>query len=249
MKKGLKNFLNKQKKKAADPTANASAEEKNQVSDEPNGVAVEPVQAKAPEKKTAARPESSDEEDDDLELKTGAYGNIAEEEEKAMTQADDESKDTPAFTMEEEKQPDLPKKEKKTASNITFGGGKPRFGRRTMGGAVINDKDDGNLADLLDEEPQSKKKAKKETEMLTRQAMAQKQEAPQVEEKKGPVKPTFRGKLNLRGAGADTTDSGVKTNYGFEVKYRTEFAEGPKKDGDEKPSEVREGVKKAKKLG
>lgn len=108
MKKGLKNFLNKQKKKAnqadaADPTANASAEEKNQVSDETNGVAVESVQAKAPEKKTAARPESSDEEDDDLELKTGAYGNIAEEEEKAMTQADDESKNTPAFTMEEEK--------------------------------------------------------------------------------------------------------------------------------------------------
>ena len=252
MKKGLKNFLNKQKKKAnqadaADPTANASAEEKKQVSDEPKEVAVESVQEKAPEKKTAAKPESSDEEDDDLELKTGAYGNIAEEEEKAMTQADDESKNTPAFTMEEEKKPDPPKKEKKTASNITFGGGKPRFGRGR--GAVINDKNDGKLEDLLDEEPQSKKKAKKETEMLTRQAMAQKQEAPQVEEKKGPVKPTFRGKLNLRGAGADTNDSGVKTNYGFEVKYRTEHGEGPKKDGDEKPSEVREGVKKVKKHG
>jgi hypothetical protein len=78
--------------------------------------------------------------------------------------------------------------------------------------------------------------------------MAQKQEAPQVEEKKGPVKPTFRGKLNLRGAGADTNDSGVKTNYGFEVKYRTEFGEGPKKEGEEK-TEVREGVKKTRKLG
>ena len=81
--------------------------------------------------------------------------------------------------------------------------------------------------------------------------MAQKQEEqPQVEEeRKRPVKPTFRGKLNLRGAGADTNDSGVKTNYGFEVKYRTEHGEGPKKDGDEKPSEVREGIKKKAKLG
>ena len=85
-------------------------------------------------------------------MKTGAYGNIAEEEEKAMTQADDESKNTPAFTMEEEKKPqEEKKKEKKTASNITFGGGKPRFGRGR--GAVINDKNDGELADLLDEEP------------------------------------------------------------------------------------------------
>lgn len=203
---------------------------------------------KAPEKKLEAKQDSSDEEEDDLELKTGAYGNIAEEEEKTVTQADDESNNTPAFTMEEEKkQEEQPKKEKKTASNITFGGGKPRFGR---GGAraVINDKNDGELADLLDEEPSSKKKAKKETEMLTRQAMAQKQEAPQVEERKGPVKPTFRGKLNLRGAGADTTDSGVKTNYGFEVKYKPEHADAPKKEGEEKP-EIRQGVKKTRQLG
>jgi len=105
-------------------------------------------------------------------LKTGAYGAIAEEEEKAVTQADDESKNTPAFSMEEEKKPEeAPKqREKKTATNITFGGGKPRFGR---GGprAVISDNNDGELADLLEEEPMSKKKAKKETIMLTRQAM------------------------------------------------------------------------------
>lgn len=84
-------------------------------------------------------------------MNTLAYGNIAEEEEKAVTQADDESKDTPAFTMEEEKRPeDAPKpKEKKTASNISFGGGKPRFGRGPR--AVINDKNDGELADLLEE--------------------------------------------------------------------------------------------------
>ena len=156
MKKGLKNFLNKQKKKANQPddaTANASAEEKKVATDEPKDVAVDPVSEtgmKAPDKKTAAKQDSSDEEEDDLELNTGAYGNIAEEEEKAVTQADDESKNTPAFTMEEEKKPEAPKKEKKTASNITFGG-KPRFGRGR--GAVINDKNDGDLADLLDEEP------------------------------------------------------------------------------------------------
>lgn len=146
--------------------------------DEPKEVAVDPVQPKAVEKKTAAKQESSDEEDDDLAVNV-AYGNIAEEEEKAVTQADDESKNTNAFTMEEEKKPeDAPKKEKKeraNASNITFGGGKPRFGR---GARAVIANDDGELADLLDQEPSSKKKAKKETEMLTRQAMAQKQEAP-----------------------------------------------------------------------
>jgi len=151
---------------------------------------------------------------------------------------------------QEERKPDEPvKKEKKTASNITFGGGRPRFGNRALGRAAVMHNDDGDLADLLDEQAPSKKKARKETEMmLTRQAMAQqKQSEPgslHVEEKKGPQKPTFRGKLNLRGAGADTGDSGVKTNYGFEVKYRAEKLE----DGterEEKPStEIRAAPKR-----
>lgn len=70
-----------------------------------------------------------------------------------MTQADEEAKGSGAFTMEEkdEKPVEAPKKEKKTASNISFGGGKPRFGRGAR--TVISDKNDGDLADLLDEEP------------------------------------------------------------------------------------------------
>ena len=147
---------------------------------------------------------------------------------------------------QEERKPDEPvKKEKKTASNITFGGGRPRFGNRALGRAAVMHNDDGDLADLLDEQAPSKKKARKETEMmLTRQAMAQQKQSEPVEEKKGPQKPTFRGKLNLRGAGADNGDSGVKTNYGFEVKYRAERQE----DGterEEKPStEIRAAPKR-----
>lgn len=49
----------------------------------------------------------------------------------------------------------------------------------------------------------------------------------------------------MRGAGADTTDSGVKTNYGFEVKYKPELSEA--KEGEK--SEAPRVLKKPNKLG
>lgn len=46
-----------------------------------------------------------------------------------------------------------------------------------------------------------------------------------------PVRPTFRGKLNLTGAGADSGESGVKTAYGFSNTYKTEKDEEEKTAG------------------
>ena len=83
------------------------------------------------------------------------------------------------------------------------------------------DKNDGELADLLDEGPSTKKQEKKA--MLARENMASSvKQAPVEEVKKAPTRPTFTGKLNLKGAGADNADSGVKTDYTFNAKYKTE---------------------------
>ena len=94
------------------------------------------------------------------------------------------------------------------------------------------DKNDGELADLLDEGPSTKKQEKKA--MLARENMMssakQQAQAPVEEVKRAPVKPSFTGKLNLRGAGADTGASGVTTNYDFTAKYKSDF-----KEGEEKP--------------
>jgi len=69
MKKGgLKNFLNKNKKKAGGPDAAADASPGKESADtKPQETVVSPVEEKAPEKK-AAKADSSDEEEDDLEL-------------------------------------------------------------------------------------------------------------------------------------------------------------------------------------
>ena len=186
------------------------------------------------EESKRAKQESSDEEEDDLELNTGKrYGNIQEKEEASVTQAEEESKNAPAFSMEADEAPKEVKKKKNTASDITFGGGRPRFMKGNRAVAVAMDKADGELDDLLNEGPVSKKEQKKQQTMLARSDMNTAKPVVEPEVKKGPVKPTFRGKLSLKGAGADTADSGVKTDYGFSVTYKTEH-----NDNDEK-SEVK----------
>ena len=89
------------------------------------------------------------------------------------------------------------------------------------------DKNDGELADLLEEGPSTKKQEKKA--MLARENMATAvKKEPEAVSQKGPSKPTFSGKLNLRGAGADTSDSGVKTDYSFTAKYKSDVKEDDK---------------------
>lgn len=241
--KGLSAFLKKQKEKTAHTKtdvvdqSNTTAEtnESKMASSEPKVLDDKPVAEKLPEESKRAKQESSDEEEDDLELNTGKrYGNIQEKEEAAVTQAEEETKNAPAFSMEADEAPAKEvKKKKNTASEITFGG-RPRFMKGNRAAAVAMDKGDGELEDLLNEGPVSKKEQKKQNFMLARSDMNTAKPTPvEPEVKKGPVKPTFRGKLSLKGAGADTAESGVKTDYGFAVTYKTEHG-----DNDEK-SEVK----------
>lgn len=127
------------------------------------------------------------------------------------------------------------KKAKKTAGNITFGSGvRPSFGNRAKASAIM--KDDGGLDDL-DDDVKGKKAKKEEIARAEQQA----KKAATTEEPKGPqrpVKPTFRGKLNLTGAGADNADSGVKAQYTFANTYKTD------KDEEEKTG-ASKGSKKA----
>ena len=240
--KGLSAFLKKQKEKTAHTKtdvvdqSNTTAEtnESKIASSEPKALDDKPVAEKVPEESKRAKQESSDEEEDDLELNTGKrYGNIQEKEEAAVTQAEEETKNAPAFSMEADEAPAKEvKKKKNTASEITFGG-RPRFMKGNRAVAVAMDKADGELEDLLNEGPVSKKEQKKQQTMLARSDMATaKPVHVEPEVKKGPVKPTFRGKLSLKGAGADTAESGVKTDYGFSVTYKTEH-------GDDEKSEVK----------
>ena len=62
-------------------------------------------------------------------------------------------------------------------------------------------------------------------------------EEEKFESKPAAVKPTFRGKLNLKDTGAQNTDQGnstaANTSYGFSVTYKQERKEGDQKEGDD----------------
>jgi hypothetical protein len=93
-------------------------------------------------------------------------------------------------------------------------------------------KDDGGLDDL-DDGPKGKKAQKEEIARRVQQEtkIERNYTTHTVEEVKGPsrpIRPTFRGKLNLTGAGADSTESGVKSAYGFANTYKTEMDEEEK---------------------
>ena len=97
------------------------------------------------------------------------------------------------------------------------------FGRPTFGGRKKVTADGGKFAggdfsaglDDLDNAPKN----------TSSQKTAQVEEA--KAESKGPVKPTFRGRMNLTGGpSANADNSGVKTNYDFGVVYSTKRVEG-----------------------
>lgn len=48
------------------------------------------------------------------------------------------------------------------------------------------------------------------------------------------MKPTFKGKLNLKDTGAQNTDQGIaaNTSYTFNVTYKSERKEGEQKEGE-----------------
>lgn len=100
-------------------------------------------------------------------------------------------------------------------------------------------KDDGGLDDL-DDGPKGKKAQKEEIARrvhqetkIERNYTTHTHTSPleEIKAPSRPIRPTFRGKLNLAGAGVDTTESGVKTQYGFANTYKTEINEEEEKTG------------------
>lgn len=203
---------------------------------------------------------SSDEEEDDSEVNTGAWANKIREGKEATSANVEGTKKIDPYGLEEKKEPATGAQKaqgppRKNADNISFQGkGKPTFSNRNRAPktqfAAANDF--GGLDELEDEG--NEKKPKKNDKRATGAADDSKAEEEKSNSKPAePVKPKFRGKLNLTktGDGAEQ-DAGAgkaaSTNYGFEVKYKSdrppnagekqEGAEGEKGGEGQKP-EVR----------
>lgn len=94
-------------------------------------------------------------------MRIGTYGKVLEKEENTAAQDDEEKSKAPTdfADLDKEANPktDKAKKEKKTATGISFGSGRPTFGNRAKVSTIT--KDDGGLEDLLDDEVPKGKKA------------------------------------------------------------------------------------------
>lgn len=200
----------------------------------------------------------SSEEEEEVELK--GYGNITEAKTVANAkQHDDKLKAGYGFDDKVEKKPSAAAdggeaaKQKKTASDIKFGGPRPKFARGNKG------KFGGEFSEGLDDldEDGTVKKRNKDTRQVNENgagadggrefvnlgasSRAAGQRDPEEEKKseRAPgVKPTFRGKANLTrtGGGQDEENAGVVTNYGFNVALR-----GPREEKGEEGKEGGEG--------
>lgn len=203
------------------------------------------AQDKATKNPTQKKDESSDEEvDDELDLETQAinYGNIKEKKDIATNEKQEETEkqgygfDTTAAAVSANQKGGEIKREKKDASEITFGGSRPKFGRKVDKGKFGAEFSEG--LDDIDDDGNIKNKPKKnefaradggQREFINLGSKARVGGHQEEEKSFEPlskatgIKPTFRGKLNLNktGANADEGDYGVKTNYGFAVSYKT----------------------------
>ena len=205
------------------------------------------TQENATKGSTQKKAESSDEEvDDELDLETQAmsYGNIKEKKDITTNEKQEESEnkgygfDTSAAVVPSGKTSDI-KREKKDASEITFGGTRPKFARKVNKGQFGAEFSEG--LDDIDDDGNIKNKPRKEfsradggggggqREFVNLGSKARvdrpedfKRDEPMM--KTTGIKPTFRGKLNLNKGGATEEDGdyGVKTNYGFAVSYKTD---------------------------
>jgi len=118
-------------------------------------------------------------------------------------------------------------KAKKDASDITFGGGRPRFGRKVNKGQFgaefsegLDDiDDDGNVKNKPKNQGMSKADGG-QREFINLGSKARvggpREEESKFESKPTGVKPTFKGKLNLmKNTNDQDGDFGVKVNYDF----------------------------------
>jgi hypothetical protein len=172
---------------------------------------------------TQKKDESSDEEvDDELDLETQAmsYGNIKEKKDVASNEKQEEA-ETQGYGFENSSSvpsSSAPQK-KKDASEITFGGGRPKFGRKAKG-QFGNEFSEG--LDDIDDDGNIKNKPKKElskaegnqrdfVNLGSKARVGGKQEDEKVESKPTGVKPTFKGKLNLTKGDQEGDFGPVKT--------------------------------------
>lgn len=250
-KKDLSAFLKKNQKKGkkAEPVATAPVEEKKEEK-------VEAVKEQTKVKSTTQKKEeSSDEEvDDELDLQTGAinYGKIQEKKDITSVQKEEEAEkvgfgfDSTVNSGPVSKNQEA--KAKKDASDITFGGGRPRFGRKVNKGQFGAEFSEG--LDDIDDDGNVKTKSKNsgvskadggQREFINLGSKARvggpREEEEKFETKATGVKPTFKGKLNLmKNTNNQDGDFGVKVNYDFSsnVSYKT-AGDGAK---DRKPKAV-----------
>jgi len=199
-KKDLSAFLKKNQKKGKKTTEAVATpvveEKKEEVK----------VEAKEVKSTTQKKDESSDEEvDDELDLDSGAikYGSIKEKKDIVVEEKQEES-ETKGFGFENTTSAPTvaAEKKKKDASEITFGGARPKFGRAKKGlGAEFSEglddlDDDGNV------KPKSKAKASEggQREFINLGSKARSGAAAPEEKKTASftgVKPTFKGRMNL----------------------------------------------------
>lgn len=229
-------FLKKNQKKGNKAKAGPATEAAEATGEETKAQDAEVVQSPAAVD-TKAKADSSDEEED--ELAGLSYGNIKEKKDVAARTQDAKLKAGYGFD-----EPADPKagvaaaaggqaKPKKTASDITFGGARPKFARSMNKGKLGGEFAEG--LDDIDGGGASKKtthaaRAENATgeggrEFVNLGASARvggetRGEEEKQSERPTGVKPTFRGKLNTRGAAND--DDEPRRTYGFEVALRTE---------------------------
>lgn len=166
-------------------------------------------QAKVTEDTTKVRKDaSSDEEEDDSEVNTGAWANKIREGKEATGANVADTKKIDPYGLEEKKEPAAGARKvegppRKNADNISFQGkGKPTFSNRTRAPKTqfASANDFGGLDELDDEG--NEKKPKKNDKRATGAADDSKAEEEKSNSKPAePVKPKFRGKLNLTRTG------------------------------------------------
>lgn len=166
--------------------------------------------------------ESSDEEEDELELAGQmSHGNIKEQKDVANLNKGKEAGWDMA-KLDEEKAAEESKAGGKAApaGKKAFGDGttwsRPTFGRKAPAGTKFGGGDFAALDELDDEDSGKKKDSKAKPETKTEE---------KEEKKSAPVKPTFRGRMNLTKTGGggqdDQPGAGVGKAYDFQVHHAT----------------------------
>lgn len=223
-KKGLSAFIKSQKKTTSTKDKNAEDQSPATTGEQVKAADAEVKQTQAQNAKNTPaagnkKAESSDEEEDELELAGQVHhGNIKEQKDVAnLNKGKDAEWDMAKLdgeNAEESKNAGAKTEKKGFGEGTTFS--KPTFGRKApRGGAKFGGGDFAALDELDDEDSGKGKDSKGKSESKAEE---------NKEEKTGPVKPTFRGRMNLSKTGAsgqENENAGVGKTYDFQVHHAT----------------------------